>query len=54
MNQYDFEMMYKKEEVMPADYLSRNVISAIYWSNNKMANKQVPDEKSESTKSTTS
>ena len=29
MNQYDFEMIFKKGEEMPADYLSRNVISAI-------------------------
>ena len=40
MNQYDFKMIYKKGEEMPADYLSCNVISAIYWSNNEMANMQ--------------
>ena len=45
MNQYDFEMIYKKGEEMPADYLSRNVISAISWSNLEMANKQEADEK---------
>ena len=43
MNQY--EMIYKKGEEMPADYLSHNVISAISRSNNKMANEQEADKK---------
>ena len=45
MNHYDFEMIYKKGEEMPVDYLSRNVISAISWSNLEMANKLEADEK---------
>ena len=45
MNQYDFEMIYKKGEEMPPDYLSRNVISAISWSNHKMAYEQEADDK---------
>ena len=45
MNQYDLEMIYKKGEEMPADYLSRNVISAISWSNLEMAKEQEADEK---------
>jgi hypothetical protein len=31
MNTFDFEIMYKKGSEMPADYLSRNLVSAISW-----------------------
>jgi hypothetical protein len=31
MNMFDFEIMYKKGSEMPADYLSRNLVSAISW-----------------------
>ncbi len=31
MNTFDFDIIYKKGSEMPADYLSRNLISAISW-----------------------
>ena len=45
MNQYDLEMIHKKGEEMPAEYLSRNVISAISGSIHEMANEQEADDK---------
>ncbi len=34
MNTFDFDIIYKKGSEMPADYLSRNLISAISWDSN--------------------
>lgn len=43
MNSYDFEIRYKKGEEMPADFLSRNVVSAIGWSNEEINKLQEKD-----------
>ena len=43
MNSYDFEICYKKGEEMPADFLSRNIVSAIGWSNEQMIKFQTDD-----------
>lgn len=43
MNSYDFEICYKKGEEMPADFLSRNVVSAIGWTNDEMNRFQEAD-----------
>ncbi len=45
MNTYNFQLLYKKGDEMPADYLSRNVVSAISWSNVEIANEQDNDDK---------
>jgi transposase InsO family protein len=44
MNEYNFQMIYKKGEEMPADYLSRNVVSSIVWSDAELLNEQEADE----------
>jgi hypothetical protein len=44
MKEYNFQMIYKKGEEMPADYLSRNVVSSIVWSDAELLNEQEADE----------
>ena len=44
MNTYNFQMVYKKGEEMPADYLSRHVVAAISWSDPEMINEQGADD----------
>jgi hypothetical protein len=43
MNSYDFDIIYKKGSEMPADYLSRNIISAISWDSSTLAQAQNAD-----------
>jgi hypothetical protein len=43
MNSYDFEIIYKKGSEMPADYLSRNIVSAISWDSSTLAQAQNAD-----------
>jgi hypothetical protein len=43
MNTFDFDIIYKKGSEMPADYLSRNLISAISWDSNKLLQAQTAD-----------
>ncbi len=43
MNTYDFEIMYKKGSEMPADYLSRNLVSPISWEASELQQAQVTD-----------
>jgi len=40
MNQYDFEIIYKKGSEMPADFLSRNVVSSVSLSNEEIISQQ--------------
>ena len=40
MNQFDFEILYKKGSEMPADFLSRNVVNSISLSNEKLIEQQ--------------
>jgi hypothetical protein len=40
MNTFDFEIIYKKGSKMPADYLSRNLISAISWNSEELLQAQ--------------
>jgi hypothetical protein len=43
MNTFDFEIIYKKGSEMPADYLSRNLISAISWNSEELLQSQTAD-----------
>jgi hypothetical protein len=43
MNTYDFNIIYKKGSEMPANYLSRNIISAILWDASTLAQAQNAD-----------
>ena len=43
MNEFNFQIVYKKGSEMPADFLSRNVVSAITWNNAEMAQSQNSD-----------
>ena len=43
MNSFDFEIRYKKGEEMPADFLSRNIVSTIGWSNEQLTTYQEND-----------
>jgi hypothetical protein len=43
MNTFDFEIIYKKGSEMPADYLSRNLISAISWDSKELLQAQAAD-----------
>jgi Integrase zinc binding domain len=43
MNMFDFEIIYKKGSVMPADYLSRNLVSAISWNSDELLQAQAAD-----------
>ncbi len=43
MNTFDFEIMYKKGSEMPADYLSRNLVSAISWDSAELLQAQTAD-----------
>ena len=43
MNEYDFEIFYKKGSEMPADFLSRNVVGAISWDNEEFQKAQDQD-----------
>jgi len=43
MNTFDFEIVYKKGSEMPADYLSRNLVSAISWEANELLQAQAAD-----------
>ncbi len=43
MNTYDFEIIYKKGSELPADYLSRNLISAISWNSEDLLQAQTAD-----------
>ncbi len=43
MNTFDFEIIYKKGSEMPADYLSRNLISAISWDSQELLQAQAAD-----------
>jgi hypothetical protein len=43
MNTFDFEIIYKKGSEMPADYLSRNLISAISWNSEELLQAQAAD-----------
>ena len=45
MLDYNFQLIYKKGDEMPADYLLRNVVSAISLSNREMEDLQDRDEK---------
>ena len=44
MNTYDFEIVYKKGSEMPADFLSRNVVTSINWDHPTLAQQQDEDE----------
>ena len=43
MNQFNFQIVYKKGSEMPADFLSRNVVAAISWDNKQMSEAQDRD-----------
>ena len=43
MGRYNFEIMYKKESEMPADYLSRNVVAAVNWEQDELVKAQGQD-----------
>ena len=43
MGRYNFEIMYKKGSEMPADYLSRNVVAAVNWEQDKLVQAQSQD-----------
>jgi len=43
MNTFDFEIIYKKGSEMPADYLSRNLVSAISWNSEDLLQAQAAD-----------
>ncbi len=43
MNTYDFDIVYKKGTEMPADYLSRNLVSAISWEASQSQQAQAAD-----------
>ena len=43
MNQYDFEIIYKKGSEMPADYLSRHAIDSISWESDHIRQEQDRD-----------
>ncbi len=43
MNTFDFDIIYKKGSEMPADYLSRNLISAISWDSSELLLAQTAD-----------
>ena len=43
MGRYNFEIMYKKGSEMPADYLSRNVVAAVNWEQDKLVKAQGQD-----------
>jgi hypothetical protein len=40
MNTFDFEIVYKKGSEMPADYLSRNLVSTIWWNSDELLQAQ--------------
>jgi hypothetical protein len=40
MNQFDFEIIYKKGSEMPADFLSRNVVASVSLSNEQLVQQQ--------------
>jgi Reverse transcriptase (RNA-dependent DNA polymerase)/RNase H-like domain found in reverse transcriptase/Integrase zinc binding domain/Integrase core domain len=44
MNVYDFEIIYKKGSEMPADFLSRNVVSAVHADSTRIIELQNSDE----------
>jgi hypothetical protein len=44
MNQFSFEIIYKKGEEMPADFLSRNAVDAISIDLHTFAKEQNRDE----------
>ena len=43
MNQYDFEIIYKKGVEMPADYLSRHAIDSVSWDTTHIIEQQKAD-----------
>ncbi len=43
MNTFDFEIIYKKGSEMPADCLSRNLVSAISWDSDELLQAQTAD-----------
>ena len=43
MNEFDFEIVYKKGSEMPADFLSRNVVDAISWDSGELQAEQQTD-----------
>ncbi len=43
MNTFNFEIIYKKGSKMPADYLSRNLVSTISWNSDKLLQAQASD-----------
>jgi hypothetical protein len=43
MNTNDFDIMHKKGSKMPADYLSRNLVSAISWEASQLQQAQAAD-----------
>jgi len=43
MNTFDFKIIYKKGSKMPADYLSRNLVSAISWDSAELLQAQTAD-----------
>ena len=43
MNNFDFEIIYKKGSEMPADFLSRNVIDSVSWDNLQLQHEQQND-----------
>ena len=44
MNIYDFKIVYKKGDEMPADFLSRNTVASISWNNEDIFSSQQKDE----------
>ena len=44
MNSYDFTIQYKKGSEMPADFLSRNVITSISWDDLDLTQEQTKDD----------
>jgi hypothetical protein len=42
MNTYDFDIVYKNGSEMPADYLSRNLVTAISWDASALQKLKMP------------
>jgi hypothetical protein len=45
MLDYNFQLIYKNGDEMPADYLSRNVVNVIGWSNPELEDLQIRDDR---------
>ncbi|MFM7188328.1 MAG: RNase H-like domain-containing protein, partial [Armatimonadota bacterium] len=44
MNTFNFDILYRKGSEMPADFLSRNLVSSISWNNDEIKRAQEQDE----------